>query len=103
MMSGGTLAIGQCVSTFYLSQFFTSSGINFCPGSRISFPSTLSHCVDAGYAQNKKQEKTNMTMDSTQARTKMFEMAKWLEESQNLLDWIEQAPKEKQAWMEPTN
>ena len=41
-----------------------------------------------------------MTMDSTQARTKMFEMAKWLEESQNLLDWIEQAPKEKQAWME---
>lgn len=103
MMSGGTLAIGQCVSTFYLSQFFTSSGINFCPGSRISFPTTLSHCVDAGYAQNKKQEKTNMTMDSTQARTKMFEMAKWLEESQNLLDWIEQAPKEKQAWMEPTN
>ena len=44
-----------------------------------------------------------MTMDSMQARTKMFEMAKWLEESQNLLDWIEQAPKEKQAWMEPTN
>lgn len=44
-----------------------------------------------------------MTMDSTQARTKMFEMAKWLEESQNLLDWIEQAPKKKQAWMEPTN
>ena len=44
-----------------------------------------------------------MTMDSTQARTKMFEMAKWLEESQNLLDWIEQAPKEKKAWMEPTN
>ncbi len=44
-----------------------------------------------------------MTMDSTQARTKMFEMAKWLEESQTLLDWIEQAPKEKQAWMEPTN
>jgi len=25
-------------------------------------------------------------MDSMQARTKMFEMAKWLEESQNLLD-----------------
>ena len=38
-------------------------------------------------------------MDSMQARTKMFEMAKWLEESQNLLDWIVQAPKEKQAWM----
>ena len=44
-----------------------------------------------------------MTMDSTQARTKMFEMAKCLEDSQNLLDWIVQAPKEKQAWMEPTN
>ena len=44
-----------------------------------------------------------MTMDSTQARTKMFEMAKWLEESQNLLDWIEKTPAEKQAWMEPTN
>ena len=46
---------------------------------------------------------TSLRMDSMQARTKMFEMAKWLEESQNLLDWIEQAPKEKQAWMEPTN
>lgn len=46
---------------------------------------------------------TSLRMDSTQARTKMFEMAKWLEESQNLLDWIEQAPKEKQAWMEPTS
>ena len=46
---------------------------------------------------------TSLRMDSTQARTKMFEMAKWLEESQNLLDWIVQAPKEKQAWMEPTN
>ena len=46
---------------------------------------------------------TSLRMDSTQARTKMFEMAKWLVESQNLLDWIEQAPKEKQAWMEPTN
>ncbi len=46
---------------------------------------------------------TSLRMDSMQARTKMFEMAKWLEESQNLLDWIVQAPKEKQAWMEPTN
>lgn len=27
-------------------------------------------------------------------------MAKWLEESQNLLDWIEKTPAEKQAWME---
>ncbi len=205
MMSGGALAIGQCASTFYLSKFFTSSGINLCPGSRIAFPTTLCHCVDAVYAQNKKQEETNITidsakdlqmniakeglallmfhpsfnvqphrecifligtawdipvgdtqevislldreldairaageggtvahvlpedelpmnatgletldniwdlfetslrMDSMQARTKMFEMAKWLEESQNLLDWIVQAPKEKQAWMEPTN
>ena len=42
-------------------------------------------------------------MDSMQARTKMFEMAKWLEESQNLLDWIVQEPKEKQAWMGLTN
>ena len=64
MMSGGTLAIGRCVSTFYLSQFFTSSGINLCPGSRIAFPTTLCHCVDAGYAQDKKQEETNMTIDS---------------------------------------
>ena len=29
---------------------------------------------------------TSLRMDSIQARTKMFEMAKWLEESQNLLD-----------------
>ena len=29
---------------------------------------------------------TSLRMDSMQARTKMFEMAKWLEESQNLLD-----------------
>jgi len=46
---------------------------------------------------------TSLRMDSMQARTKMFEMAKWLEESQNLLDWIVQAPKEKQAWMGLTN
>ena len=31
---------------------------------------------------------TSLRMDSMQARTKMFKMAKWLEESQNLLDWI---------------
>ena len=141
-MSGGTLAIGRCVSTFYLSKFFTSSGINLCPGSRIAFPTTLCHCVDAGYAQigtawdipvGDTQEvislldreldairaageggtvahvlpgdelpmhatgletldniwglfETSLRMDSMQARTKMFEMAKWLEESQNLLD-----------------
>ena len=35
---------------------------------------------------NKKQNKTSLRMDSMQARTKKFEMAKWLEESQNLLD-----------------
>ena len=29
---------------------------------------------------------TSLRMDSMQARTKMFEMAKWLEKSQNLLD-----------------
>ena len=46
---------------------------------------------------------TSLRMDSMQARTKMFEMAKCLEDSQNLLDWIVQAPKEKQAWMGLTN
>ena len=43
---------------------------------------------------------TSLRMNSPYARTKMFEMAKWLEESQNLLNWIEQTPKEKQAWMD---
>ena len=43
---------------------------------------------------------TTLRTDSAYARTKLYEMAKWLEESQNLLDWIEQAPKEKQAWRE---
>lgn len=46
---------------------------------------------------------TTLHTDSAYARTKLFEMAKWLEESQNLLDWIEQAPKEKQVWMEQAN
>ena len=46
---------------------------------------------------------TSLRMDSMQARTKMFEMAKCLEDSQNLLDWIVQAPKEKLAWMGLTN
>ena len=36
-------------------------------------------------------------MNSPYARTKMFEMAKWLEESQNLLDWIEKTDEEKQV------
>lgn len=43
---------------------------------------------------------TSLRMNSPYARTKMFEMAKWLEESQNLLDWIEKTPAEKQAWKE---
>ena len=33
----------KCVSTFYLSKFFTSSGINLCPGSRIALPTALCH------------------------------------------------------------
>ena len=43
---------------------------------------------------------TTLRADSAYARTRLFEMAKWLEESQNLLDWIEKTPAEKQAWME---
>ena len=46
---------------------------------------------------------TTLHTDGAYAKTKLFEMAKWLEESQNLLDWIEQAPKEKQVWMEQAN
>ena len=61
---GRKTAESKCVSTFCLSKFFTSSGINLCPGSRIAFLTTLCHCVDAGYAQDKKQEETNMTIDS---------------------------------------
>ena len=40
---------------------------------------------------------TSLRVDSPYARTRLFEMAKWLEESQNLLDWIEKTPAEKQA------
>lgn len=43
---------------------------------------------------------TSLRVDSPYARTKLFEMAKWLEESQILLDWIEKTPAEKQAWKE---
>ena len=43
---------------------------------------------------------TTLRADSAYARTRLFEMAKWLEESQNLLDWIEKTDEEKQAWME---
>ena len=40
---------------------------------------------------------TSLRVDSPYARTRLFEMAKWLEESQNLLDWIEKTPAEKSA------
>ena len=46
---------------------------------------------------------TTLRTDSAYARTRLFEMAKWLEEYQNLLDWIEKTPAEKQAWMEPVS
>ena len=46
---------------------------------------------------------TALHTENLRERMKLFEMAKWLEESQNLLDWIEQAPKEKQVWMEQAN
>ena len=42
---------------------------------------------------------TSLNTNSAYARMKLFEMAKWLEESQNLLDYIEQTPEEKQAWL----
>ena len=38
---------------------------------------------------------TSLRVDSPYARTKLFEMAKWLEESQILLDWIEKTPAER--------
>ena len=40
---------------------------------------------------------TSLRVDSPYARTRLFEMAKWLEESQNLLDWIEKTDEEKQV------
>ena len=43
---------------------------------------------------------TSLNTNSAYARMKLFEMAKWLEESQNLLDYIEQTPEEKQVWLE---
>ena len=39
---------------------------------------------------------TSLRVDSPYARTRLFEMAKWLEESQNLLDWIEKTPEEQE-------
>ncbi len=43
---------------------------------------------------------TALRTESASDRTKLFKMARWLEESQNLLDWIEKTPKETQAWAE---
>ncbi|MFR7637695.1 MAG: hypothetical protein ACLUYZ_10215 [Lachnospiraceae bacterium] len=40
---------------------------------------------------------TALRVNSLYARTKLFEMAKWLEESQNPLDWIEKTPAEKRG------
>ena len=68
-------------------------------GASGSGKSTLLRCInlleeaDSGHiwfdGQDLMDLKVNLNalrMDSMQARTKMFEMAKWLEESQNLLD-----------------
>ena len=42
---------------------------------------------------------TSLRVDSPYARTRLFEMAKWLEESQNLLDWIEKTRrKSRHGW-----
>lgn len=43
---------------------------------------------------------TAIHLDCESKRKDLFQMAKWLEESQNLLDWIEKTPAEKQAWTE---
>lgn len=57
--------------------------------------------VDAGDIYGNLSYILGLTTDGEgYARTRLFEMAKWLEESQNLLDWIEKTPAEKQAWME---
>ena len=56
--------LGKLTSESHARQLDRHIYINLCPGSRIAFPTTLCHCVDAGYAQNKKQEETNMTIDS---------------------------------------
>lgn len=39
-------------------------------------------------------------LDDAAERTALFNLAKELEETQNLLDWINQTPEEKQAWMQ---
>ncbi len=40
---------------------------------------------------------TALHTENRRERMKLFEMAKWLEESQNLLDWIEKTDEEKQV------
>ena len=40
-------------------------------------------------------------LDDASERMVLFNLAKELEETQNLLDWINQTPEEKQAWMNP--
>ncbi|NLU23788.1 MAG: hypothetical protein GXW99_03505 [Clostridiales bacterium] len=44
---------------------------------------------------------TAIRLDTCGERTTLFNMAQEIGETQNLLDWIEQTPAEKQAWMAP--
>lgn len=46
---------------------------------------------------------TSLHFDNEGERTTLYNMARELAECQNLLDWIEQTPTEKQTWSAPTN
>lgn len=46
---------------------------------------------------------TSLRFDNEGKRTTLYNMARELAECQNLLDWIEQTPTEKQTWRAPTN
>ena len=46
---------------------------------------------------------TSLHTESKEERTILYNMARALEETQNLLDWIRQTPEERRAWMEPEN
>ncbi len=46
---------------------------------------------------------TAIRLESCGERTILFNMAQAIGETQNLLDWVEKTPDEKQAWMAPTN
>lgn len=46
---------------------------------------------------------TSLHTESKEERTTLYNMARTLEETQNLLDWIRQTPEERCAWMEPEN